>query len=195
MSRQALKLSTKDIAQIALFAALTAVGAFIRVPLPFVPFTLQTFFVALSGALLGARKGMMAQLLYVVIGLLGVPIFTKGGGLGYVFQPSFGYLVGFILSAWLTGRLVERLKELKILKVFACILAGLAVTYLLGVTHLYLISNLYLKNVMPLGKAIYYGFLVTIGGDLLTLYPASILVAKLKPVLERTGLIANQKAA
>jgi len=90
---------------------------------------------------------------------------------------------------------VERLKELKILKVFACILAGLAVTYLLGVTHLYLISNLYLKNVMPLGKAIYYGFLVTIGGDLLTLYPASILVAKLKPVLERTGLIANQKAA
>ncbi|HOK44147.1 MAG TPA: biotin transporter BioY, partial [Thermoclostridium caenicola] len=139
-----LKLSTKDIAQIALFAALTAVGAFIRVPLPLVPFTLQTFFVALSGALLGARKGMMAQLLYVVIGLLGVPIFTKGGGLGYVFQPSFGYLVGFILSAWLTGRLVERLKELRILKVFACILAGLAVTYLLGVTHLYLISNLHL---------------------------------------------------
>jgi len=151
--------------------------------------------VALSGALLGARRGMLAQLLYVAIGLLGVPIFTKGGGLGYVFQPSFGYLVGFILSAWLTGRLVERLKELRILKVFACILAGLAVTYLLGVTHLYLISNLYLKNVMPLGKAIYYGFLVTIGGDLLTLYPASILVAKLKPVLERTGLIANQKAA
>jgi len=87
------KLSTKDIAQIALFAALTAVGAFIRVPLPIVPFTLQTFFVALSGALLGARRGMLAQLLYVAIGLLGVPIFTKGGGIGYVFQPSFGYLV------------------------------------------------------------------------------------------------------
>ena len=54
-------LNTRDLAQIALFAALTAVGAFIRVPLPLIPFTLQTFFVSLSGALLGARRGMLAS--------------------------------------------------------------------------------------------------------------------------------------
>ncbi|HOK43446.1 MAG TPA: hypothetical protein PLD49_07265, partial [Thermoclostridium caenicola] len=86
-------------------------------------------------------------------------------------------------------------EERERLRIFPWLLAHQKNTYLLGVTHLYLISNLHLKNVMPLGKAIYYGFLVTIGGDLLTLYPASILVAKLKPVLERTGLITNRKAA
>ncbi|HOQ76231.1 MAG TPA: biotin transporter BioY [Thermoclostridium sp.] len=182
------KLGTRDIVQIALFSALTAVGAFIRAPLPFIPFTLQTFFVALSGALLGSKRGMMAQLLYVAVGLTGVPVFSKGGGIGYVLQPTFGYLIGFIFSAWLTGLLVERLKEARIMNVFACILAGLAVTYLCGVTYLYLMTNLYLKNVMPLGQAIYYGFIVTIGGDLLTLYPASVLVARLKPALRKAGL-------
>lgn len=182
-------LNTRDLAQIALFAALTAVGAFIRVPLPLIPFTLQTFFVSLSGALLGARRGMLAQLLYIAVGLLGIPVFTKGGGIGYILQPTFGYLIGFVFSAWLTGRLVERLKELRIMRVFGCILAGLAVTYLCGVTYLYLMTNLYLKNVMPLGQAVYYGFIMTIGGDLLTLYPASILVAKLTPVLKKAGLM------
>jgi biotin transport system substrate-specific component len=183
------KLSTRDLAQIALFAALTAVGAFIRVPLPLIPFTLQTFFVSLSGALLGARRGMLAQLLYIAVGLLGIPVFTKGGGIGYILQPTFGYLIGFVFSAWLTGWLVASLKELRIMRVFVCILAGLAVTYLCGVTYLYLMTNLYLKNVMPLGQAVYYGFIMTIGGDLLTLYPASILVAKLTPVLKKAGLM------
>lgn len=184
-------LRTRDIAQIALFAALTAVGAFIRIPLPLIPFTLQTFFVTLSGALLGPRRGMLAQLLYITVGLIGVPVFAKGGGIGYVLQPTFGYLIGFVFTAWLTGRLVEGLREVRIMKVYACFLAGLAVTYLLGVTYLYLMTNLYLKNVMPLGRALYYGFVLTIGGDLLTLYPASILVAKLKPVLQKAGLISN----
>ena len=164
------KLSTRDLAQIALFAALTAVGAFIRVPLPLIPFTLQTF-LYLCPAPCWARRGMLAQLLYIAVGLLGIPVFTKGGGIGYILQPTFGYLIGFVFSAWLTGWLVASLKELRIMRVFVCILAGLAVTYLCGVTYLYLMTNLYLKNVMPLGQAVYYGFIMTIGGDLLTLYP------------------------
>lgn len=182
------KLNIRDIAQIALFSALTAVGAFIRIPLPLIPFTLQTFFVALSGALLGAKRGMLAQLLYVAVGLMGLPVFTKGGGIGYILQPTFGYLIGFIFSAWLTGLLTERLKEVRIMNVFACILAGSALTYLFGVAYLYLMTNLYLKNVMTLGQAIYYGFAMVIGGDLLTFYPASILAARLKPILRKAGL-------
>jgi len=182
------RISTRDIALVALFSALTAVGAFIRIPLPLIPITLQTFFVALSGALLGAKRGMLAQLLYVGVGLMGVPIFTKGGGIGYVLQPTFGYLVGFIFAAWLTGLLTERLKEIRIMNVFACILAGAGMTYLFGVTYLYLMTNLYLKNAMPLGQAIYYGFAVTIGGDLVTFYPAAVLVAKLRPILGKAGL-------
>lgn len=182
------KNSIRNMVQIALFAALTAVGAFIRIPLPIIPVTLQTFFVALSGALLGSKKGMLSQLVYVAVGLMGAPVFTKGGGIGYVLQPSFGYLVGFILSAWITGAMVERLEEPGTMKVFACLLAGLAATYTCGVAYLYLINNFWLKNAMSLGKALYYGFLVTIGGDLVTLYPASILAVRLRPLLNKNGL-------
>lgn len=64
----------------ALFAVLTALGAFIRIPFPLVPITLQTFFVFLSGTLLGSRAGALAQVLYVGMGLIGLPVFTGGGG-------------------------------------------------------------------------------------------------------------------
>jgi biotin transport system substrate-specific component len=72
-----MKISVKDLILIPLFTALTAVGAFIQVPLPLVPFTLQTFFVVLSGVLLGAKKGLMSQLLYVFLGLAGIPILQR----------------------------------------------------------------------------------------------------------------------
>ena len=71
----------------ALFAVLTALGAFIRIPFPLVPITLQTFFVFLSGTLLGSRAGALAQVLYVGMGLIGLPVFTGGGG-SPVHSPS-----------------------------------------------------------------------------------------------------------
>ena len=88
-----MNLKTRDLILIAMFAALTAIGAFIRIPLPVVPITLQYFFCALGALLLGAKKGALAQILYVAVGLIGIPIFTKGGGPQYIFQPSFGYLI------------------------------------------------------------------------------------------------------
>ena len=87
----------------ALFVALTAVGAFIRIPTAWVSFTLQILFVFLAGILLGPGWGALSQLIYVLLGLIGVPIFTGGGGLSYVFQPSFGFLLGYIAAAAVTG--------------------------------------------------------------------------------------------
>jgi biotin transport system substrate-specific component len=75
--------STVSLAYIALFAALTAIGAFIKIPLPYVPFTLQVLFVFFAGSLLGSERGMQSQLVYVGIGLAGFPVFTQGGGIGY----------------------------------------------------------------------------------------------------------------
>jgi biotin transport system substrate-specific component len=183
-----MKLKTGEITQIALFAALTAVGAFVRIPLPFVPFTLQTFFVALSGVLLGAKKGMLSQLVYVFAGLAGAPIFTKGGGIGYVLEPTFGYLAGFVASACIIGRFAERMKGTGILKIYGMILAGVLVTYLVGVPYLYIISNLYLGVEMSVGKAVYYGFVMFIGGDAVSLYLAAAISSKLLPALRRAGL-------
>ena len=190
-----MRLNAKDIAQIALFAALTAVGAFIRIPLPIVPFTLQTFFVSLAGILLGSRKGMLSQLLYVCVGLLGAPVFTKGGGIVYVLQPTFGYLAGFIILAYVIGLCVEHMKKINIVRIYAVIIAGLMIVYLAGVPYLYLITNFYLGNVMPIGKAIYFGFVLSIGGDLLSLYLAAVMAVKLLPILRKTGLIPDRGIA
>jgi len=124
----------------ALFAALTAAGAFIKVPGPFVPFTLQTFFVALAALMLGKQYGALSQGLYVFIGLVGMPVFTGGGGPQYVFQPSFGYLVGFILGAYIIGLVAERRKWTFWNLLLACCL-GLAGIYVVGSVYLYLILN------------------------------------------------------
>ncbi len=101
-----------DLALITTFAAFIAACALLpAIPvgaLP-VPITLQTFGVALAGTILGARRGFLAVLLYVVVGLAGAPIFSGGaGGLATIAKPSFGYLIAFPLAALLTGFLAER---------------------------------------------------------------------------------------
>lgn len=95
---------TRSMILCALFAALIAAGAFLRIPIPVVPFTLQYLFTMLAGLLLGPRLGATAVGVYIVLGLAGLPVFTQGGGPGYIFQPTFGYIIGFALGAYLTGK-------------------------------------------------------------------------------------------
>lgn len=106
-----------DIALIAVFAALIAVCALLPA-ISFgglVPITLQTFGVMLAGAVLGARRGFLAVVLYLVLGAIGLPVFSGGAaGLGVFAGPSVGYLAGFPLAAALTGFIVERLPRKKI---------------------------------------------------------------------------------
>ena len=104
--------TTTDVALVAGFAALVAVCAVlpsINVAGP-VPITLQTFGVLLTGAVLGARRGFLAVLLYLALGAAGLPVFAGGAaGLGVLAGPSAGYLVGFPLAAALCGFLVSLL--------------------------------------------------------------------------------------
>ncbi|MCI0514580.1 biotin transporter BioY [candidate division KSB1 bacterium] len=103
-----LKASTRQLTLTALFTGLTIVGGWIRVPVTPVPFTLQTLFVLMSGAILGARGGSMSQILYLLLGLAGFPVFANGGGLSYILQPGFGYLLGFPVAAYTVGKLIQR---------------------------------------------------------------------------------------
>ena len=100
-------MKVREIALCALFIALVAVGAFIRIPVGTDVYTLQFLFTLLAGVLLGARLGAVAVGVYVLMGLVGIPVFASGGGPSYVLQPTFGYLVGFICQAYLTGALVR----------------------------------------------------------------------------------------
>ncbi|MEY8763117.1 MULTISPECIES: biotin transporter BioY [Clostridium] len=173
-------MKTRDMVLISIFAALTAIGAFIRIPIPFVPFTLQWLFCALSGIVLGARLGALSQILYVSMGLIGIPIFTEGGGLSYIFKPTFGYLIGFIVASYVIGKLYSKIQKNSFVKSLLCVLSGLFFVYLFGVLHLYLIYNLYLGDRKTMGWAVFYGFIICVGGDLLISVSVAFLSLKLK---------------
>lgn len=128
---------------VSIFTALMVAGAFFRIPFPLLPVTLQTFFCAFAGILLGSKLGALSQFIYVLMGLAGIPVFSQGGGIMYIFSPSFGFLLGFIASAFVTGLISERLKKRSLLNNFAAVLAGLFVIYLFGIPYMSLILTYY----------------------------------------------------
>lgn len=177
----------KDMVLCAMFTVLIAAGAFLRVPVPMVPFTLQCLFTMLAGLLLGPRRGLAAVGLYIALGLLGVPVFTQGGGPGYIFQPTFGYILGFAAGAYVTGVIARGGIEYK--RLLAANFAGLAVVYLFGVVYYGLICRLYLGTPVGMGTLLLYCFLLPVPGDIALCFVGAALGRRLIPLLraERMG--------
>lgn len=176
-----MKLSVKEMILVSMFAALTAVGAFIRVPIPYVPFTLQFLFILFAGMLLGKKLGLLSQVAYLLVGLIGVPVFAGGGGPSYVLQPTFGYLVGFAAGAYVVGLVVEKIRGEGFTKYFCSALAGLTVVYSFGVTYLYLILNFFLHQSFTFANALWIGAVVCLPGDLfLSVLAAAVSVRVLR---------------
>ena len=167
----------------ALFAALTAIGAFIRIPFAFSSITLQFFFTAMAGILVGARFGAASQAVYVLLGLVGLPIFTQGGGFGYVLQPTFGFLVGLIPAAWLIG-FMSRKSSSFWWQCLSC-LAGLGVLYLVGMPYMAVILNIYMGKGMGLWALLMAGMLPFLPGDMLKIVVTALLCQRLRPTLSR----------
>lgn len=176
------KITTLELVLCGLFAALTAVGAFIQVPVPGMDyFTLQFFFVLMAGMLLGSKLGAISVAAYVFIGLVGVPIFAAGGGITYVLRPSFGYLLGFIVTAFVAGKLVEVLKFEGIKKYLIAAFAGLVVCYVIGLTYKYFMLNFYVGEKTPVWLVFLDCFPLDLPGDIFLSILASICGKRLKP--------------
>ncbi len=161
-----------------LFTALTAVGAFIKIPVPVVPFTLQFLFTMLAGLLLGGRLGALSVGAYALLGLAGLPIFAEGGGFWYVLKPSFGYILGFILAAYVTGRMTERADGLTFGKILTANFTGLAVVYGAGMVYYYIICNYVINTPIGLWPLFLYCFL-----DICLCFVAAVLTKRIRPVL------------
>ena len=171
----------RDTVFISLFAALTAVGAFIKIPIPHVPFTLQTLMVMFAGLLLGSRRGASSQVLYLILGLMGLPIFAQGGGPAYILQPSFGFLIGFIAGAFAIGKALEKSTDLTLSRTLFALVLGQAIIYLFGLSYLYLNLNFILKKPTSLSSVFAIGFLIFIPGDVVK----TIIAALLMPPVRR----------
>lgn len=148
------------------FACLTALGAEIRIPIQPVPVTLQTLFVLLAGAIIGARYGSLSQSIYILMGMLGVPFLAgAAGGLSVLVGPTGGYLAGFVVAAFVVGRLISvRSGFAWHLSVFSI---GTAVVLTIGVLHL---SLFYTHD---LGSAIKLGLIPFLIGDTLKVFAAA----------------------
>ena len=174
---------TRMLALTALFTVVTAAANFIKIPVGIVPITLLFFATALAGVLLGPKWGAVSQGVYVVLGLVGLPIFTGGGGPGYVLQPSFGFLLGLIPAAWVTGMLTRG--EPGPVRVALAALAGLSTLYLIGLPYMWLILNVYLGKGMTLPAILWSGMILFLPGDAVKIAGVTGLYRTLRGALDR----------
>jgi len=166
----------KPLIYASLFAALTAIGAFIRIPVPGpVPITLQIFFVILTGLVLGSRWGGTSMIVYVMLGLIGLPVFAGGlSGIGVLLGPTGGYLIGFIIGAFVTGLISHRAKESLLASVLA-VVSGLFMIYLSGIIQLSIILHI------SLWEAVVMGVLPFVLFDCIKIAAAVIIAGKIRP--------------
>jgi len=182
-----MKMSSREMVLAALFAALAVVAAvLVRYGGAVVPFSLVPFVVMLAGGMLGARTGALSMLVYLLLGLVGLPVFEKPpfGGPAYVLQPTFGFLIGYIPGAAVTGALAAGKKDAGWTRYFLSMAAGLAVIYLAGLSYLYVILNYYLGQTLSALQVIKIGFLPYVGFDLLK---AAVAAGLARAVCRRTG--------
>lgn len=176
----------KDMILIAMFAALSAVGAFIKIPMPFCPITLQILFTTLAGVLLGGRNGALSVGIYVLLGLLGVPVFTGGGGISYILHPTFGFLIGFIIGAYITGKICHSGEPtMKRLLIGSC--AGLIPIFSIGTLYDIAVTFLYLKSDVAV-FTVAFQCLLPLTWDILLCVFTAFLGKRLIPVIKKEGI-------
>lgn len=137
-----MKFRAIDICYVGLFTAFMMFGANITSIVPFmvvggVPITLQTFFAILAGAMLGSRLGAVSMIVYAILGLVGAPVFARfSGGIGEFLSPSFGFVISFIFTSYIVGKIVEKNQHLSVY--FIASIIGFIVNYVFGTNWMYL---------------------------------------------------------
>ena len=184
-----MKLTSRDITFTALFAALIVVGAFMKVDIPLplytMHFTLQWFFVLMAGFLLGAKLGAFSVITYILIGLAGVPVFAAGGGISYVLRPGFGFLLGFIVAAYLIGLITDAIRPTKLWQYIIPASVGLVTYYLIGAIYFYLIKNIYVGEAVSFTVVVVQYCLITVIPDFILCVVAAGFAHQLSPVFKR----------
>ena len=160
--------------------ALIGVGAFLKITIPVQPvpmhFTLQFFFVLLAALLLGSKRAFASVLTYLVIGLCGIPVFATGGGPAYLLKPTFGFLIGFAVAAYVTGRVFEIRKDSSFSWLLFSAFLGLLADYGCG--------NFVLGVSVGWKLVLINCFLLTVSEDFILCVLAAVLAKRLIPILK-----------
>ena len=119
---------------------------------------------------------------------MGYLFFSSGGGISYIFNPTFGYLLGFCAGAYLTGRIAHAKPNPSFKRLLAACFAGLLVVYMFGMVYYYMISDFYLGNPIGLSSLFLYGFILAVPGDIALCFLSSVLGKRLIPMIQKEGV-------
>ncbi len=176
--------AVKDTTLVLGFAILTGIAAQLKIEIGAVPITMQTLVVLLSGALLGSKKGLISQFVYILGGLTALPWFARGGGMAYILSPTFGYILGFALAAYLVGILTEKGWDRDIRTAVLAMLAGNVIIYIPGL--------LWLAKFVGISKVLTVGFYPFILGDLIKIFLAGLILPFGWKIINLTTKIKSQ---
>lgn len=168
-----------------MFGAVTAIGAFIAVPLPFspVPITLQTLFLFLAAALIGGKLGALSQIVYIALGIIGLPVFAGGkAGFGVLLGPSGGYLYGFVIGAFVAGILISVREKPGVAWIMLSLCTAVVAIYSCGVLQLAAVASLSLQ------KSILVGALPFLPGDAVKLTAAALIAVRVRDKIKPAGI-------
>ncbi len=170
-----------------LIAAVIALSAFVRIPMYPVPFTMQNYVIILMPMVFGARRSFYGVLIYITLGITGLPIFASGGGLGYVFKPTFGYVLGYLISTIPVGMIASRFNN-----IMGYLLAGIVSVLIvdgLGALWLYGNLNLVQDKATSLHAAFMMGVAPFILFDFVKMIGAVMSVPMLRKVVRNSNLV------
>ena len=176
------KIATKDLVKIALSIALIVVGSLIKIPIGIVPITLQMF-MCFTITLLLQRKACIAIAIYIIMGLIGLPVFSVGGGFSYVLQPTFGYLIGFLFGSVIIGNIIPLLKDNKFVNILFLVFAYEAIVYIFGLGYWAILYTFIVNKALSLYTLFVSGFLVFLPTDLFWCVLSTYIYKKLEPRL------------
>ena len=177
-----LKFKAADIAECALFVVIMTVSSYIQIPFPLVPLTFQTVTAVLCGLLLGWKKGIISMSVYCFMGLAGLPVFSAGGGIYYIFKPSFGYILGFIVSAAAAGLIVNKPNASAKRYILAAIVAFLD-DYAVGIPYCMILAKC--LNMQNLTNLFLTGNLIYMPKDLILSVLAALLAKTVSPAIRK----------
>ena len=172
----------KTIPLCALFCALMAIGALVKIPTPFLPMTLQTFFAVLCGLLLDKKSALSSMCIYILLGLLGFPVFSMGGGIGYIAKPTFGFILGFSVLAYYVSRTTESLSGY--FPILFRTWVGLLLLYIVGIFYYIFVAKVILVLPVSVHQIFLYCFLLPLPSDILSCFLATAVACRLKRILK-----------
>ncbi|SFC93197.1 biotin transporter BioY [Clostridium uliginosum] len=179
---KAKKINTRQLTLIGVITAVTCILGPLSLPIGIVPISLTNLAIYFAIYALGGKRGTLSYIVYLFIGLVGLPVFSGfSGGFPKLFGPTGGYLIGFIFMAFISGIFIDKFSD-KIYMCFLGMVVGTIVTYIFGTTWLAYEAHI------AFNKALAVGVLPFIPGDIVKIIIASLIGPQIKKRLISSGL-------